>query len=521
MFRKVGSSVVTLMLFGLLMGCASDTDSEEVSEGASEEGGELNVAYGVQPPSLDPHSVTDVSTRDISQHMFEPLVTLNSSLEVEPMLADSFEVNEDEETVTFYLREGIQFHNGDEMTARDVIASMERWHDYSSQAQEYLDGTEYEAIDDYTVVAHLEEYTTIDMFIFADMTQFAAIMPEEVITNAGTNLVDELIGTGPFQLEEWRQDQFIHFKKFEEYQSREEPADGLSGAKEPKVDDIYFHHVGDASTRVSGIQSGEYDIATAIPQDNAEMLESNPDLHNELISSSYPALIFNKAEGIFTEQAARQAVNAAVDTEDMLLAAYGSEEFYINDHSLVQEEQEGWYSEAGSDVHATFDLDLAEELLEESGYDGEEIVILASREVPDEYNMTIVLQQQLEAIGMNVDLQVSDRATVLDVRDDSEVWDITFSPFAFRPMPVQYLYLNSGYHGWTDSEELSQLTEDILYAGTPEDAQAYADEFHEAFWDYLPVLKPGNKIDIVSMRDGIEGYQHITGPILWNVSVND
>lgn len=88
-------------------------------------------------------------------------------------------------------------------------------------------------------------------------------------------------------------------------------------------------------------------------------------------------------------------------------------------------------------------------------------------------------------------------------------------------MPVQYLYLNSGYHGWTDSEELSQLTEDILYAGTPEDAQAYADEFHEAFWDYLPVLKPGNKIDIVSMRDGIEGYQHITGPILWNVSVND
>lgn len=174
---------------------------------------ELNVAYGVQPPSLDPHSVTDVSTRDISQHMFEPLVTLNSSLEVEPMLAESYEVNEDEETVTFYLREGIQFHNGDEMTARDVIASMERWHDYSSQAQEYLDGTEYEAIDDYTVVAHLEEYTTIDMFIFADMTQFAAIMPEEVITNAGTNLVDELIGTGPFQLEEWRQDQFIHFKK--------------------------------------------------------------------------------------------------------------------------------------------------------------------------------------------------------------------------------------------------------------------------------------------------------------------
>src|SRR5699024_1948944 len=148
----------------VLLGCSGKTDTSE--EGAAESaevateetddtkdadqtteseedltGGQLNFAFSAQPPRLDPQENTDTETRDITLHMYEPLLSLNSSLEVEPMLAESYEVSDDGSTITFYLREGIEFHNGQEMTADDVIASMERWHELSSQAKTYLDST--------------------------------------------------------------------------------------------------------------------------------------------------------------------------------------------------------------------------------------------------------------------------------------------------------------------------------------------------------------------------------------------
>src|SRR5690625_656632 len=157
---------ITLLLFG----CADDAVEENVSEEEPEEtavedetkeeevtddesyGGQLNFAFNAQPPSLDPQKNTDTETRDITLHIYKQLLTLNSRLEVEPMLAESFDVSDDGATITFHLREGIKFHNGQEMTAEDVIASMKRWHELSSQAKTYLEGTEYEAVDDYTVV---------------------------------------------------------------------------------------------------------------------------------------------------------------------------------------------------------------------------------------------------------------------------------------------------------------------------------------------------------------------------------
>lgn len=102
-------------------------------------------------------------------------------------MAESYEITEEGKVITFHLREGIQFHNGEEMTADNVVASMERWQELSSQAQTYLGGTEYVAEDKYTVIAHIQEPTTLDMFVFADMTQFAAIMPETIVNKANTS----------------------------------------------------------------------------------------------------------------------------------------------------------------------------------------------------------------------------------------------------------------------------------------------------------------------------------------------
>src|SRR5690625_3343579 len=247
----------------------NQTDATEVEEketGAEEEvptGGTLNIALDAPPPTLDWPSNPATATRDTAKHIFETLLTTTESFEVEPMLAESVETD-DNKTYTFKLREGVKFHNGKEMTADDVVASMERWLEQSTiTGNIFIDAT-WTAEDDYTVVLELNEPSSLTLDTLASAKQAAAIMPKEIVEAAGEQGPEEYIGTGPFQFDEWKQDQYLKFTKFEDYQPREEEADGLSGKREALVDEIIFHMVPDTSTRIAGLQTGEYDIALGI-----------------------------------------------------------------------------------------------------------------------------------------------------------------------------------------------------------------------------------------------------------------
>lgn len=536
--KRVGYMLLFLIFMFTLFGCSNETDSNNAQQGAENEGsdtdtnsedatdeavsgGELNIAFNAQPPTLDIPQTTATAARDIAHHIFEPLITLNTSLEPEPMLADSYEISDDKTQITFHLRKGIKFHNGKEMTAEDVVASMERWQQLSSSAKTYMEGTEYEAKDDLTVVAHRAEPTSLDMFVFADLTQFAAIMPKEIIENAGLDNIDEYIGTGPYKFEEWRQDQYIRLSKYVDYQSRTEPANGLAGEKKALVDEIYFHFVGDASTRIAGLKTGEYHISRDILQNDVELLDEDPNIKTSIFPSTMLVLLLNNKVGIFSDKKMRQAANLAINAEDILVGVFGSDKFYVKDHALVKEEQTNWYSDSGSDAYNTYDPDLAKQLLDEAGYDGEEVVILASREYDNHYNAAVVVQQQLEAVGMNVTLDILDAASSLERGNDPNAYHIKPDSFAFRSTPIQQIYLNPEYQGWPDSEDLEKIKEEIMYAETDEEAYKLSADFHEIFWDEMTSLKVGNSTSIVSMQSNIEDFQYVAGPILWNVSIHE
>lgn len=502
----------------------TDTETNESNNSGQDEnkyGGTLRFAYNAQPALLDPTSTTADATREIARSIFEQLVTFDSNMEVQPMLAELYEVDEDNNTITFKLRQGIMFHNGEEMLAEDVVASMEKWAAESAQAKTFLTGVTFEEVDDYTVVAHLEKTGRLDLFIFADITQIAAIMPKEVIENAGETGVQDYIGTGPYKLEEWKQDQYIHLVRFDDYNSLESEADGLTGKKAAYVDEIYFHFVTDPSTRVAGLQSGEYHIGNFIPQDTAEMLASNPDIVNRVGLHELPGLVFNKKEGITSNKKIRQALNAALDVEAMMKAAYGNEEFYSLSHEYMLEEQTAWYTDAAKDQYNQKNLEKARQLLDEAGYNGEVVRILTSREFEDYYTFAVVAQEQWREIGVNVELDVSEWAAVLDKRDDPSAYEIFITGWGLRPTPVQYPFLDSRaeWPGWTDSEDIDRLIDEINAASNQEEARKLAAEFQEVVWDYLPIIKVGNKKDVTSLRKEVEGFEILMGPILWNISL--
>lgn len=523
MIRKHYVFITMMILMIVFAGCGSDSASQDDGENSDDVSGELRVALNAQPPTLDPHMTTAAATSDTARLAFETLLTVDFDYQPMPMLAESVEESDENKVFTFHLREGVTFHNGTEMTAEDVVASMNRWIENSSVAKEAFGTATFEEIDDYTVVLELEQSSSIALDVMSSKEQFAAIMPKEVIDEADAEGVKEFIGTGPFEFVEWKQDQYVHFTKYDDYKPLDVPADGLGGKKEALVKDIYFDIVTDSSTRVAGIQSGQYDIAYSIPFDNFEQLENDPNVNVETVYVSTMDMLYNKQGGLMEDIKMRQAVNAALNLDDILQASFVYEDLYLTDSGYMSKDIRHWASDAGSDMYNQNDPERAQELFDEAGYDGEEIVLMTTRDYEHYYNASVVIKEQLEQIGVQTSLEVYDWPTIVERREDPEAWDLFVNAFPFKSDPTQLLQINPDFAGGVEDTKVKELLDAIRTSPSQEEAKEYWDELQEYAWTgFLPITKIGTFASIYGVSDKVEGFTvGQMGAMLWNTKVVD
>ncbi|SFD79781.1 ABC transporter substrate-binding protein [Roseivivax sediminis] len=484
---------------------------------------EVRIAYDTIPPSIDPHMSTAYATMDFAAQIFEPLVTLNADYEPELVLAESIDVSEDGKTYTITLREGVTFHNGEPLTADDAVASMQRWKERSILARGTLSDATFEKVDDMTLALKLAEPAPLTLSVIGNPMQFAGIMPEEIVANAPAQGVTEYVGTGPYRVENWDTDQEMHLAKFEDYSSLDTPPNGLAGAKEPGVDDVYMEIVTDDSTRVSGLRSGQYDIALRLPHDNADQIVNDEALKIFAEDYAFLGMFFNKKHGPFSDIKLRQAVSAALNMEEILYASLGNDRFFSLEHSLAAPSQVLWYNDAGEELYNQDDADKARRLIEESSYDGEELRFLVSRAYPLHFYAAIVVQQQLQEVGLNVELAEYDWATLLEYRADPEAWDLFASEFTFEPTPINAIFLHSKneYAGWTDSPEIDRLVEEIRVTEDQDEALELFKELQTEVMEYAPYIRYGNYKPLHGLAEEIEGFTVSNNIILSNLSVAD
>ena len=521
--KKIVSSLFLLMVL-IVAGCSSDdsnsdsnSDSEKPKEGQA--GGVLEVAYPTQPQTLDPHTTTAEATRDAAKVIYEALLTLDENYEVIPQLADSYEINEDGSVITFKLREGVKFHNGEEMLAEDVVASMKKWAENTPELGEH----EWVAVDEYTVELQLSQPSFLTMYFLADQGRIAAIMPKEIAESAGPTGAAEYIGTGPFQFVEWKQDEVIHFKKFEDYQPDSDPTNGLGGKKEALVDEINWNFVPDSSTRVNGLMSGQYHFVHMLNYDSIPQLENSGNAVVDVWSYGIEGLVFNKKEGLFADVKARQAVNYALDMDAIMAAAFTGPDYYELDPGLFLPSQTGWYTDAGKEFYNQKDPEKAKQLLNEAGYNGEEIIILTSRDYEHHYNAAVATQQGLEKIGMNVKLDVYDWPTLLERRNDPTAYHIFFTGFSTTTTPHQYVFLDSEtvWPGWSNNPEIDRLLDEIKTAKSQDEAKVLYSELQQIIWEYLPVINVGKNSRVSGHSKDLKGYTNLLGPNFWNVTISE
>ncbi|MCU6794297.1 ABC transporter substrate-binding protein [Paenibacillus sp. WQ 127069] len=520
-------TIITLLLSALLVTSAcSKTDS--AATGTASTGGkdtkEVATVSEVRYPlsltfaSLDPHLVPTGGVANIDRHIYEQLVAFNTKYEAIPVLAESVDISNDGKTYTFPLRKGVKFHNGKEMKAEDVVASLNRWKEITARAKTSIGASNFEAKDEYTVVLNLSQPSNDIPSQLASYLQFAAIMPKEVIAGADAKGVKEFIGTGPYKFVEYKQDQYVHVAKFDDYKSVDKPADGVTGKKEAFIKDIYFDLVPDTSTMFSSFLAGNYNFAD-ITVDNLNQVKSLPDVEVQKVLSSDYNVVFNKKAPITSNLKFREAIAAALDVEKILVGSTSDPNLIQLNPSLINKDSTDWYSEAGKEKYNQKNPEKAKQLLKEAGYNGEELKLLTTRDSGGVfYNPTVLVKDQLEKIGVKSKFEVYDFTTMISKRSDPSTWDIYVGSFALQSSPSQLLYLGKTY-GWPEDEKLQNLVKATTTALTKEDKRKAADALQAYEYEYLAAIKIGDFATYKAVRKNVTGYNYFEGPILWNTKV--
>ena len=504
---------------------AASMRAAQTDPAAGTPGGTLRVATIGDPPHLDEHQSTAEIIALIGFCAYEGLFTYDASYQPIPELVETHTVSEDGLTHTMALRKGVKFHNGEELKAADAIASVERWGRISGVGKRLMETVgALEQVDDSTIKFTLTQPYGSILIALAHNTQACTIHPKSVLDAAGDAPITDAanyIGTGPYRIVEWQRDAAIRLERFTEYQSS--PGDapvGYGGKKFAYVDKIEFIPVPDEAARVAGLQAGDYHLGMDIGNDQYEVLKDSAGVVAEILTpTNWDVFFLNWKSPMMGNLAMREAVQAAFDHKPMLQSGRGSDEFIRLDPGLMMQ-QTPWYSKAGEERYNVNNPDLAKQKLQEAGYAGEPLRFMTTQEYSYMYGEAIVAKQQLENVGITVDLQVMDWATVLERRAIPEEWDMFGTGHGFVPDPTQISYVGqmNQYPGWWSSESSLALASQLAAEADFDVRKGIFDQIQTAHYTEIPAIKIGDSSNVSFRSDKLAGWdpQIERGLKFWN-----
>lgn len=386
----------------------------------------LNVAIDSSPAGLDPHLITAFNSVVIVQgNIYEGLTDIDAGLNVVPDLAASWDVTDDGLTYTFKLQAGVTFHDGSAMDADDVAASIRRVQaeaTASPLAASVSPITGIEAVDPLTVRMTLDKPFAPILSSLATI----AIVPAE-LENDVDALQQTPVGTGPFQFSEWQPNGFIALEKFADYRE----------ADLPKLDGIRVNFVPEAATRQVGLAAGDYDILPGIDPATALQLQSQAGVTVlDTLNVSYTLLGMNVTRDPLGNPNVRQAVNKLLNRQEIIDGALFGAGVPAGPLSPALS---SWALDTSEFSCYARDVDGAKALLAEAGLETPvklSILVLPRQDARD---ISQVIQQQLAAGGIEVELVNKEIGEFVQDWRNSD-FDMFVSANGGNPDPDQYFY---------------------------------------------------------------------------------
>ena len=385
----------------------------------------LTIAVAAEPTSLDGLYSRNAVSVAANQHLYDYLIYMDEDGILHPMLATSWKFINDKE-LRFYLRKDVVFHNGQKMTADDVVFSLVRVRDLNqvTWAANFID--KIIKIDDYTVsVTFLEPYA-------GTAAQFARpganIVCKAAVEADPAKFKTNPIGTGPYKIVQWSHGSYVKMERNESYW----------GSK-PTHKYLVLKVIPETTQRLIALENGEVDIAIDIAPGDVEKIEANKKLKVNIKPSAniiyVCANLSDEAPTPITNKLVRQAMQYAVDKNALVKAV--TDGYGEVSNSIISKGVFGFFDE----IKPEYNLEKAKDLMVKAGYEKGFTVDLLTQSSLIHSTTAQILQDMWSKIGIKVNLKTVDFATILtnQIKKDHALYVInwmtvgdaftTFNPF--------------------------------------------------------------------------------------------
>ena len=463
--------------------------------------------------TLDPHQAVDTLSFIITKQINEPLVTVDGKTkQLVPVLAERWEIL-DPQTYKFFLKKGVKFHNGEELTAEDVVFSLKRAASkdslYAKSKGKYIDTDGFQIIDKYTLV--VKTHGPVGGWLDSMKHPYASIFSKKAVESAGAEYFRNPVGTGAFKFKSWVKGERMELVAFDDYHG-----------KKPAFKNLNILVLPDDSSRVIALETGKVDMIYALPPTDFDRLNASANV--KAFKAPGLGLIYlgmNTQKKPLDDPRVRLAIDYAINKE-----AYDA---------IVYQKKSA--QPAGPLVPAStfspksakpypYDVAKAKALLAEAGYANGMTLNLWISNFQDRVNGATVIQSMLAQAGIKVNIQVFESG-VFDTKVKANEQDLIISTWGMQTNRDAGQFWLSLFHSasigstnWTVLKD-KEVDEGLDLVNSTVD-EAKRTEIFQKIWDRLDVLHPfvslavpnelyGARKDLVGLEEFFDGRLNYLG----------
>ena len=481
---------------------------------------------------LDPTWTTATVTRSHGYMVYDTLFGIDAQGRIQPQMVDKWTVSPDRRTWSFTLREGLAFHDGQPVTAADVVASIGRWSQKDALGQRLAAATErWEAVDARTARLVLKDSFGLVLEALSKPGAYVPfILPKRVADTPADKQIEDSTGSGPyiFKRDEWKPGSLVVYVKNPKYQPRKEAPSGTAGGKRVYVDRVEWHILRDAQTQINALAKGEIDLVEQPAHEHYASLRANPDLTvHDGKHGAQVILRFNHLQPPFDDVRVRRAALAALSQEPFLKGQFVSSDLYRTCRSLYPCGS-AYETNAGMDGLLGGNLKQARELLKASGYTGATVSIMQPTDLATVAKLPAVAAQQLRLAGFKTELVPMDWNASLARRQKKEPanqggWSIFITTFNGLDLlnPVVNPAMNASgekaWPGWPSDEALEKLRLEFLRAPDEAAKKKIAEAAQVRALEVGTHAALGEYFQPVVTRKALTGYLNAPVYLYWNL----
>jgi peptide/nickel transport system substrate-binding protein len=489
--RRTGGLALAAGLGGGALRTAGDAFGAPLATGKPQRGGKLTLAIVDQPVNMDAADGELYSSIEVYDNIFSKLIEVTPDFKFIPNLATKW-TQEDAKTWTLDLVDNAVFHNGQPMTAADVKFTFDR-------LRSHPDGVFFsawkrtEVVNKHRVRFHLANpYGAFE----ASLAGFSEIMNEKAVKAANPKL--HPVGTGPFRLKQWVQNDHVTLERWPKYFKH----------GKPYLDEVTFRSIGDDTVRLTGLQTGQIDWIQQVPAQQYTSL-----LHSSQIASSpgKPYLpyfiVLNCSRPPFNDVRVRQAIAWAVDRKEFeALLWYGTA---VTATEAVSPPSP-WYTGVNPYKDGP-DPDRAKSLLKKAGHSNLTISYLGQPNVVSQERTGEILKAQLAKAGIKMNIDNYAPAQYFE-KFGSKKYDLT-STYWSATLDPAHLYFPMTHSGspWNfpgiKSKRIDQALEKFTYTNDQKARKAAYPDVVRAVAEEAPVIFLTNQIQRYWFKPTVHGSQ--------------